>query len=820
MDRAWIEFFDPNGDGRPEHPYGDLYRMWLINPAVIQMCLAAARRKAGEDDLTSIDLGLAVQGQFFSSDHGRRLRLEKLEEWHGELLKQMGNWKPLKDLRILDLGCGIGYLAPILTGLGATYFGFDRSPALIKKAMDWWSPTCQGRAFFQEFDLAGLPSDSAKAAEALCARCGRQAPDFILAVNVLEYLQKPEILLAASRHLLAPKYDTASAFFITPNPDYYIKLPSRDGKPPFFKEPEEITIACLNGRISKEQCRLLGRFRVSELLRDSGFVTLQEGFLTVPAGGDSELRHHYEQGCETVNLGLAPFVGFTAIPLPVGRPPTEAEWNEIRSKSALKYLEDAKSPSHDEKLIKEIKAEGVIITLKKDERLLARHNLGGRLYIVVKGQFSAPKTPENVFEPSDLFGELEANFCVEPGGMRYGCYVNDVVGMEESSAVFIIPTPVATKLVGPGSSLRANLFATLREKVILRNARLTLRKAWEQPLRSLPDWSEFSGVNRNAALTEAASRFFFQTISGNPFVFVSDNSGKDKYLGAYELGRVAGALLELQEIEHCKYGRCQWAHCVLAHILRLGGIADFTGDEIRKYVRALHWLGALDAFAPAKQVCGKEVVAIVQRHFEAKAPSNPAGETNPRDAIQTWAKTAASVQLWSDDNNIRPQLQDSFNDIDVRRLLNKPDAAFLDHTLTTLARVNWLLFDATPNFFVVRDLPLLRSLAYDPEKTLKRHLFSRAFSLDPSAGRNHNGLPELKDLATKAKDANAQGRLDFYAAALCQFIATDLEKHDGALCYSTGVAADRVPSVPAVTQEPPTRANVLRPGSLSQMDAL
>ena len=68
LDQAWINFFDPDKDGMPEHCSGDLYRMWLINPTVIQMCLAAARRKAGEDDLTSIDLGLAVQGQHFSSD--------------------------------------------------------------------------------------------------------------------------------------------------------------------------------------------------------------------------------------------------------------------------------------------------------------------------------------------------------------------------------------------------------------------------------------------------------------------------------------------------------------------------------------------------------------------------------------------------------------------------------------------------------------------------------------------------------------------------------------------------------------------------------
>ena len=117
--------------------------------------------------------------------------------------------------------------------------------------------------------------------------------------------------------------------------------------------------------------------------------------------------------------------------------------------------------------------------------------------------------------------------------------------------------------------------------------------------------------------------------------------------------------------------------------------------------------------------------------------------------------------------------------------------------LITLARINWLLFDETPNFFVVRDVPLLRSLAYDEQTILNRHLFSRAHSVCPSAQHNSSPLPPLNQLAKEARDAGALGRLNFYAAALRQFIATDLEKHNGALCFSTGVATHRVPDVPA-----------------------
>ena len=153
-----------------------------------------------------------------------------------------------------------------------------------------------------------------------------------------------------------------------------------------------------------------------------------------------------------------------------------------------------------------------------NERVFTRHNLGGLLYIVVKGQFCAHRAPENVFKPNDLFGELEANFGTEPGGARYGYYINDVVAMEDDSEVLVIPTQLATKLLGPGPTLRAELFAKLREKMILRNARLTLRGAGEAPLyNEKVQWLEFNTPKRDSLLDEKGSRFFFPTNSGNPF---------------------------------------------------------------------------------------------------------------------------------------------------------------------------------------------------------------------------------------------------------------------------------------------------------------
>ena len=61
--------------------------------------------------------------------------------------------------------------------------------------------------------------------------------------------------------------------------------------------------------------------------------------------------------------------------------------------------------------------------------------------------------------------------------------------------------------------------------------------------------------------------------------------------------------------------------------------------------------------------------------------------------------------------------------------------------------------------------------------------------------RAAKGISQEK-LAEKARDTGTLGRLQFYGAALCQFIATDIERYSGALCYSTGVATHHVPTVP------------------------
>jgi hypothetical protein len=532
-------------------------------------------------------------------------------------------------------------------------------------------------------------------------------------------------------------------------------------------------IACLNRKVPKEQCRPMGRFRVSELLRDTGFITLQEAFLTVPPNGDDELHRTYEEGSKAVNLGLAPCIAFATTALPLGRRLTEEELKGPVAESGLNYLNDKNSPSYEPGLWRDIKTQGTVIALGKDQPLLRRHNLGGQMYVVVSGQFCARGTPESAFKPGSLFGELEANYESSGDNVRYGYYVNDVVAAEVNAEVFVVPTPLASRLVSPRCSLRANLFAKLREKVMLRNARLTHRE-WDKGNTSdLVRWEEFTRAIKG--LETAAATYFYPRTNENPFP-------KLKNLRIYVLGRVAGALLELQEIEHRRFGRCPWAHCVLIDFPTLKGIANLADGDVNDCVRVLHHLGAIDAYAPAKEIAGKDVMQVVRKHFDCR----PGGGAAGGERLEGFFEQSSNHNLWSSGNKPNKIFE---NLASACQQMVAGGISGADVVLTTLAQLNWLLFDQTPNFFVIRDLPLLRSLAYDPASISKRLLFTRIFSLYPCRCE----WPKLEDLANRTRQNRADGRSRFYAAALCEFVKTDLSRHGGALRYSADVAGNGVP---------------------------
>lgn len=393
----WLKLFK-------RHPFGDLYRLWLINPAVIQVAIAAARRRQNPTlESPPIELGIAVQVQGLTLGENWR-SLARLEEWHRKVVEAAKKWQPLAGLTILDVGCGVGYRAQFLTALGAEYIGLDYNADFIAFAQKRFGRK-GSHARFEVFDLDSLAGmDRDLAADTLRNLCKGVAPDLVLSINVVEHLEHPAALLGALRQIFNHRGRTSALFFTTSHLRYYHHLivPQKlDG--PCRTVPTEVPIVCLDGR--KVRLNEHRRFSLASALRDCGYWVAQEALLSLPPGGDSVVQDTHLTTPLTVNWGLAPFRAFVARPLPPDEQVPPQVIKQVFERSDLRMMSD----THEGDLIREIHAKARLLSLRPGELLLAKHNLGGCLYVVTEGALQVKNEPETTFGEYALLGELEAN---------------------------------------------------------------------------------------------------------------------------------------------------------------------------------------------------------------------------------------------------------------------------------------------------------------------------------------------------------------------------------------------------------------------------
>jgi SAM-dependent methyltransferase/DNA-binding XRE family transcriptional regulator len=121
-------------------------------------------------------------------DWGQRqqyLQQTRLALWNDDYVEFLVAhvWKLTTPVRILDYGCGDGFLGKILLPLlpaGSTYTGVDRSPELLEKAAQWFA-TRPYQGHFIQSDLVEFEPDTAY--------------DLACCQAVLRHLQEPKTML-------------------------------------------------------------------------------------------------------------------------------------------------------------------------------------------------------------------------------------------------------------------------------------------------------------------------------------------------------------------------------------------------------------------------------------------------------------------------------------------------------------------------------------------------------------------------------------------------------------------------------------------------
>jgi len=761
----WLKLFH-------DHPFGDYYRLALINPLVLQVALWAMQRKGtGALPPPPVDLGTAIFTQLADTEPCPNVAFERIlvnlrDTAYGDNL-------PLNGLRVADLGCGNGYLGPLLTSLGANYLGVDKQPAFIADAIKRHGNK-DGPQLYKACDLDNATTEF----KGLFSN----GIDLALSIMVLEHLAHPEHVLQQIRSYSSESGIRPALLLITENSDYYRTTAHTKGDN-FSVREGEVPIVCLGG--TTVDVRWRNHIEISKLLRDVGYTVLEEGYQRLPGHWPSFTRNYY--GCnhlDSVNWGLSPFRSMIAIPLPPAKRSGTVSFSELVNRSVLASVQCSGGTS----LLRRIEDLGTFIDVKSEEPIITRHDVGGCLFIVTNGLCYSRHQPEILFEQFDFFGELEANRGDHKNAVC-GFFVHDVCAGKEGAEIFVIPEAIASELLAKDFSLLSILFSELRRKVLLRNDRLTLRSLSDRgfdltvAVEPSPD---------TAALPKAL------TLTKTDF-FLAD-------VHKYDLGRLAGALLSLSEIESQIRDRSSGVRVVFSEPERIRGIAEIAEQTkaTEKMLRLLCMLGVVDGIPPLyfrffKDRNGKLLSETFSSNLilhinasvvsELNALGNDISDLEKKriigkiDLIAGVALSHKSIHKTggrptSFFAEIESAIEECVNLVNDK--VHDEVKAISASAANRLLQMNALIMDKTPRFFVIHDIPFLRLLAYAPSQEIDRTLFVRALA----QMRNNNDILSFKELArAMAGSDDAHGRVPYYAAVFSQFIRKDWQSR-GRLLYS------------------------------------
>lgn len=713
-------------------PFGDLWRRVLVNPVILHLSTQGLSAYEGLNAVRKM-------AHEFSDALA-------LTEWY------RSHEPDVRDLRVLDLGCGEGWLGRWLTPHGAKYLGLDGSDSLISKATAAAQGTPSEKIRFSQINLSG---DSDLSMLDTTVEWLGQA-DLVTAIVVLEHLEDPVPSLRRLSKRFAGGGSSARFLAICLNPPFF----ERHGKKLNRSEAPRPSHACIDSIGHEVDCIFRCEREMLRLFRDSRLIVEYSAPLHFPPA--------YEQSIlQASSMGLAPFHAFVARPERRGDAVSPSELDDLLTSN--KFLSLIQGDEHQRDTMR--RQIGLLErrSFPAGEEIVRAHNLGGDVFVVLSGEAVLDAPGGLPLRRGETFGELEACKVRPNYHLGESTYIYSVRAGEGGATVLRIAEPLATELLADASTSPAShLFWQLRDRITIRlwptsirtqsakgAAKLALPKRLSKILKNQKSIEPLRNVA--AVLVSAADaerlRPHPRSIDGCEVLIETSKLVTVSYsfpdylkfsLTALAVHRVIDVFNGRLILGHPKWQREAWgdwrrATRVAANRF-LGPFADALGGE------------AENILGIARGEDGKGEVAFTGR-------DSGFGFTNLVQTANAWTR---------DVRELRRVLHRAYNERSWKEAV--------DRHLTFCLRANGLW--ASADFVVIRDENMLRRLVVDDDGEVVRELEERQAWLECTG---------FKSVSSLTQDAfhSEQGRVYSYMARRAEFVETDLDG-DGELRQSSG----------------------------------
>lgn len=519
---GWI-----NANGSKAWPFGDNWRMALINPVVVH---AAKMVQEGfrPDHRESLYREIAVQRETYFRQRPTDYKTAKaaLEKWHENPFGQKGLARhpgplasenaadcvdALNRVRILDLGCGEAYRSRWLSRFGIQFLGIDGSPRLIGTAEARRKSTplpTAARKFarqhiYKEFDL----EEPEVNLESLCEGF---EPNLVTAITCFDHLSKPQFLIEKLSTFLGKFSNPVPLLVVTLNPRHYdrhlgvnpadtlndeaneyfgtkgkaiiesarsVEISSpRTGRPHQIPKhgdavyaPHTVNVYYRSLR-DWEQTFTDGNFHV---LRVSPLQFSNYTILAALRGELADARVFYE---------AAPFHAWLLYSKKAGRPVTAGELQTVTAAPGVFSHLNSNEATEIKKVLESGKDQLRVTEVSPSQRFLFPHNLGGDVCVVLRGSAhltASDGTQLQNFGAGDIIGELETEWIPNGQGQaepkeqtrKYMIrrYIYSVDAGPDGATLLLVPKDIFATIanVGDMASFAGGLFQTLRDKLLV-----------------------------------------------------------------------------------------------------------------------------------------------------------------------------------------------------------------------------------------------------------------------------------------------------------------------------------------------------------------